>query len=165
MSNLEPGSFYRRNLPHFQPPGATMFITFRLIGSIPSHIARAIRAEHKFELAKLKRKPDSTQRNEAILNSHKRLFAKWDAILDQGAGPDWLKNPKIAVIVAESMHFFDKKRYDLLAYCIMSNHVHIVFTPLIKTEQSYFPIAQIMHAMKGYSARKVNLVLGREGVF
>ena len=27
--------YYKRNLPHYQPPGATFFITFRLYGSLP----------------------------------------------------------------------------------------------------------------------------------
>ena len=29
---------YHRHLPHIQPPGATLFVTFRLAGSLPTHI-------------------------------------------------------------------------------------------------------------------------------
>src|SRR5262245_58725995 len=35
MSQLEYQEFYERNLPHFQPPEATFFVTFRLDGSLP----------------------------------------------------------------------------------------------------------------------------------
>ena len=35
MPNLDYKLHYRRNLPHLQPPGATLFVTFRLAGSIP----------------------------------------------------------------------------------------------------------------------------------
>jgi len=35
---------YRRNLPHFQPDGATLFITFRLHGTLPLHSGRDGRA-------------------------------------------------------------------------------------------------------------------------
>ncbi|HEY8205051.1 MAG TPA: hypothetical protein VIF81_10025 [Pyrinomonadaceae bacterium] len=31
-------SFYRRNLPHIQPVGATLFVTFRLAGSLPQQV-------------------------------------------------------------------------------------------------------------------------------
>src|ERR1044072_5471036 len=31
-------SFYRRNLPHIQPVGADLFLTFRLADSLPSNV-------------------------------------------------------------------------------------------------------------------------------
>ena len=38
--------YYRRNLPHFQPPGATIFITFRLNGSLPKRIIKQLLEEN-----------------------------------------------------------------------------------------------------------------------
>lgn len=38
MNRLEYKINYRRNLPHVQPPGATLFVTFRLAGSIPTAV-------------------------------------------------------------------------------------------------------------------------------
>lgn len=35
MEQLDHDIFYERNLPHYQPAGATIFITFRLVGSLP----------------------------------------------------------------------------------------------------------------------------------
>jgi hypothetical protein len=35
---------YRRNLPHFQPDGATLFFTFRLHGTLPLRSGRDGRA-------------------------------------------------------------------------------------------------------------------------
>ena len=44
--------YYRRNLPHIQPPGATFFITFNLTGSIPKHILQQyITEKRKLEAA------------------------------------------------------------------------------------------------------------------
>ena len=34
----EPKIFYRRRLPHYQPPSETYFITFPLAGSLPNHV-------------------------------------------------------------------------------------------------------------------------------
>ncbi|MFZ1629884.1 MAG: transposase [Anaerolineae bacterium] len=165
MSNLAPGSVYRRNLPHIQPPGATLFVTFRLAGSIPADVLAALYAEAEQARAELERTPDCPERTERLYEEERRFFGKWDAALDLGKGPDWLRNPKIAQLVADNMHYFDGTRYDLLAYCIMSNHAHVVFTPLLKTADAYYPLAQIMHTMKGYTAGRANQLLGRTGVF
>ena len=45
MSQNEFKSFYRRNLPHIQTPGATFFVTFQLAGSIPQHVLTQWRTE------------------------------------------------------------------------------------------------------------------------
>jgi putative transposase len=36
---------YHRNLPHIQPPGASLFVTFRLAGSLPVALQHALQAE------------------------------------------------------------------------------------------------------------------------
>ena len=119
----------------------------------------AFHAEAERAYADLERAPDSPERAERLYLEERRFFGKWDAALDLGRGPDWLRNPVIARLVADSMHYLAGKRYDLLAYCIMSNHVHVVFTPLPKTEDVYFPLAQIMHTMKSYTAGRANRLL------
>ena len=165
MSNLTPELIYRRNLPHIQPPDGTFFATFRLAGSIPADVLAMLHAEAERIHAELERMPASQERAERLYLEERRFFGRWDAVLDQGSGPDWLRSPGIAKLVADAMHFFDGKRYDLLAYCIMSNHVHVVFTPLLKTADAYYPLAQIMHTMKGYTAGQANQLLGRSGAF
>jgi REP element-mobilizing transposase RayT len=160
-----PESVYRRNLPHIQPPGATFFITFRLAGSIPAAVAAALCAEAERIQAELERAPDSPERAERMYLEQRRFFGRWDAVLDAGDGPDWLRNPAVAALVADSIHYFDGQRYDLLVFCIMSNHVHVVLTPLLKTESAYYPLAQIMHTMKGYTAGQANQLLERTGAF
>jgi REP-associated tyrosine transposase len=165
MSNLAPELVYRRNLPHIQTAGGTFFVTFRLAGSIPADVLAMLHAEADRILAELEAMPTSPERAERLYLEDRRFFGKWDAFLDQGMGPDWLRNPLIAKLVADSMHFYDGKRYDLLVYCIMSNHVHVVFTPLRKTAATYYPLAQIMHTVKGYTAGRANRLLGRCGAF
>ena len=165
MPNLTPESVYRRNLPHVQPAGATFFITFRLADSLPAEVVAALLEEAKQVQAELERLPDSPERSQRLQLEQRRYFGKWDALLDLGAGPDWLRRPGIAVLVAENMRFFAAKRYRLLAYCIMPNHVHVVLTPLQKEDGSYYPLARIMHTMKGYTAGRANKLLGRDGAF
>ncbi len=165
MSNLTPELIYRRNLPHIQPPGATFFITFRLAGSLPATVIASLCAEAERARLELERAPDSPERAQRWYLAERRFFGQWDAALDHGEGPDWLSDPAVAKLVADNMHYFAGKRYELLAYCIMSNHVHVVFTPLLKTAETCFPLAQIMHTMKGYTALQANRLLGRTGAF
>lgn len=37
----------RRNLPHIHPPGATLFVTFRLAGTVPQAVLRLYHARKK----------------------------------------------------------------------------------------------------------------------
>jgi hypothetical protein len=39
--------FYRRHLPHWQPDGATLFITFRLAGSLPRAVIAALQEKRE----------------------------------------------------------------------------------------------------------------------
>jgi putative transposase len=165
MANLGPESVYRRNLPHVVPPGATLFVTFRLAGSLPAAVVDALCAEAERLQAVLERVGESSERAARIYREQRRLFGRWDTMLTSGQGPLWLGKPEIAEIVVHSMHRFDGQRYDLLAFTIMPNHVHIVLTPLPDQEGACYPLARIMHTMKGYTAGQANRVLGRTGTF
>jgi hypothetical protein len=66
-----------------------------------------LHAEAERTVAKLERLPHSPERAERLYLEERRFFGKWDAILDQGNGPDWLRNPEIAILVADAMRFFD----------------------------------------------------------
>ena len=158
--------FYRRNLPHLQLPGTTLFLTFRLVGSLPQPIIQTLQQEAEQIDKTLEAISDTQSRSELAYREHRRLFGKWDEALAQSTyGPTWLKEPAIAQIVTESMHYLDKKRYDLLAYCIMPNHNHLVFTPLLDESGSYYSLSSIMQSLKGFTAYKANQLLNRKGAF
>jgi len=157
--------FYRRHLPHYQPAGATIFVTWRLHGSIPQHVLEALLKED--ELTKRKVADIPLEKRAAWLRKErKKAFARWDTLLDRAdAGPTWLAHEEVAKMIAQSLHFMDGKKYDLIAYCIMPNHVHAVFTPLPVEAGShtYHALASIMQSIKEYTARQANRILGRKG--
>ncbi len=166
MSTLEYKLFYERHLPHYQPPGATLFITFRLVDSIPTEVLQQLLAEAEQVDARLARIPDPQERARQAYIEQRRLFGKWDRTLDTAqSGPSWLREPQIAALVAESLHHRNGQVYDLDAFCIMPNHVHMVFTPLPKEDGLYHAMSAIMHSLKLYTARQSNLLLGRDGSF
>ncbi len=78
-------------------------------------------------------------------------FVWMDRYLDTAReGPQWLANAEIAKIVEDALRH---PECDLHAYAIMPNHVHALITPKIAP-------SQLMHAIKGRSAREANQLLG-----
>ena len=196
MGQDEFKSFYRRNLPHIQTPGATLFVTFQLAGAIPKHVlsqwkmeksqfdkeeSRLLRLQNDSEHASTQHRP--FEEKNKYLEWRRQWFRKFEKTLDSvESGPVWLKDDRIAKEIADSLHYRDGKVYRLDAYCIMANHVHVVFTPLAipssktdivnlveNTAQTedlcYNSLSSIMQSLKGYTARKANLLLRRSGVF
>jgi REP element-mobilizing transposase RayT len=161
--------YYHRHLPHWQPSGATFFVTFRLKGSMPFEIIQTLQEERERDKENLAKLPKDERETQNYLDE-RRHFSKWDHLLDKAAhGPLWLAQPEIAKIVKEALHYRNGNEYDLFAFCIMSNHVHVVFAPLdCKSDcQSdlHAPLNKIMQSLKRHTARKSNIVLGREGTF
>ena len=192
MSNFDYKPFYRRNLPHIQPPGATFFVTFHLAGSLPQSILKQWRSEkyqletEKLRLLKLQNNARLASVEHMIFEQKREWFRKFEKTLDDAqSGPVWLKDDRIAKEVVDSMHYLDGKVYRLDAYCIMANHVHVVFAPLpiqpstvaqtvsLRANDSdaqtdslcYNTLSSIMQSLKGYTARKANHILGRRGTF
>jgi putative transposase len=165
-STLRYKRFYRRHLPHIQAPGATLFVTFRLAGSLPrAAVERLLRdAARRREASQTV--GDPAERRERTYVDMNVLFGGWDAVLDEArGGPSWLARREIAAVVARAFHDGDGSRYDLVAFCIMPNHVHAVFTPLSRQDGSHQSLSSIMRLLKGRTAREANLVLGRRGAF
>jgi REP element-mobilizing transposase RayT len=132
---------------------------------LPIAVIHALQAEAEIALAEAEREPAPAVRVDRLDFEHRRFFARWDKELDKGLGPVWLSNPAVAALVAECLRFHDGTRYILLAFCVMSNHVHVVFTPLLREDGTYYSLAQIMHTVKGYTAGRANRLLGRSGAF
>ena len=165
MSTLDFKPFYRKHLPHIQPPGAILFVTFRLAGSLPRRVIQQLLEERETAEKAIAALPDSQQKA-ARYQSHKRLFAKWDRHLDHAdSGPMWLQETAVAQLVTNSLHHLDGKQYALDCYCLMSNHAHMLIQPLPDENGRYHAIARIMHSLKGYTATEANKVLGRSGRF
>jgi REP element-mobilizing transposase RayT len=125
----------RGYLPHFDSAETVQFVTIRLADSLPKAVAK--------ELSNLPENP-----------------AEADHRLDDGWGACWLKQPYIARLVEDTIMHFDARRYCLLAWCIMPNHVHVVVEPICENR-----IGAIIHSWKSFSAKQANRVLNRSGAF
>lgn len=133
----DPKIYYRRHLPHYQPQGATYHVTFRLKGSLPREIIEGLRAEREQAERKLAKATNGREQEtrRLLLEYRWAYFERFDALLDgSSSGLTWLKQPEIAALIQEALFYQDAREYHLLAYCIMPNHVHVVFS-LLPPEQ------------------------------
>jgi putative transposase len=147
--------FYARKLPHIQPKEETFFITYRLVDSIP---VSKLRELEELSLDRTK----SAKTSEEKYAEQKRHFGLTDDYLDKSLNePYWLKQNDIAAVVADSLHFGDRKFYTLWCFCIMPNHVHLVITTLKDAP----PLYNILQKHKRHTATQCNKVLGRSGQF
>jgi putative transposase len=71
--------------------------------------------------------------------------------------------PSARDIVMEAILFEHRRRAQLRTFIVMPDHVHIVMTPMIDGCGQLNGIADILRSIKGISARRVNLSLGRQG--
>jgi REP element-mobilizing transposase RayT len=127
---------FRRRLPHEYPEGKWLFVTFHLHGSLPQA-----------------RYPPSWKLSAG------KAFVWMDRYLDTTReGPQYLAKPEIAqVVVACLRKGAELRQYELGAYVVMSNHVHVLLLPMISP-------SRLMQSLKGAAAREANRILGRTGV-
>jgi putative transposase len=122
-------------MPHWYIDGAPLFVTWRLHGSLPQGLYPP---------------PQKASQGEA--------FVWIDRYLDAArSGPVFLRQPAIAQLVVNSLSYGrELGHYDLHAWVVMANHVHVLLTP------KYDPTRSIA-SLKGATARKANQLLGRTG--
>jgi len=127
-------TFTRRNLPHWQPAGAVIFVTYHLFGSLPARVAERLEAERRRLEGEPPREGESPR--DRGLREGKRMFALADrALADQlRGGPAqavrYLEDPRVARMVRENLAFHDGTRFRLHRFVIMPNHVHVLIEPL-----------------------------------
>jgi putative transposase len=129
-------TYYERHLPHWQPPGKELFVTWRLADSLPRFFWRSCKQA-----------------------SHGKRFVEFDGALDAGRfGPHWLRDPRVAELVVQAFHHGEQARrlYRLLAYVVMPNHVHLLIKPTA-------PLQKITQTLKGYTAFQAHKILGKCG--
>lgn len=127
-------------LPHRDEPGLIQFVTFRLADAFPEEL--------RSEWAALLKIGNDRQRRIEL-----------EAYLGKGRGVCHLQQPEIARLVEDSFRFRHGEDYELRAWVIMPNHVHLLFKVL------GVPMSQLLDAWKGFTAKQANRFLGRRGKF
>ena len=134
------GWHQRGYLPHFDAPGVTQFVTFMLVDSFPIN--------RRVEWEPILKEPDGSPKRR-----------KLEARLDRGHGESWLRKPEVATTVEEVLLDKESRDFELQAWVVMPNHVHVV------VDVWEVPLSNLVNSWKGKSSRLANLTLGRRGPF
>jgi putative transposase len=91
-------------------------------------------------------------------HSDGKAFVWMDRYLDSArTGPTYLLRREIAEVVAGSIaRGASLGHYQLEAWVLMANHVHVLLLPLISP-------SRLLQSLKGCTAREANLILGLTG--
>jgi cobyrinic acid a,c-diamide synthase/REP element-mobilizing transposase RayT len=147
------------NLPHWTKVGSTYAVCFRLGDSVPARVLDKWQMERQeiVQRAKMQNRELTTIE---IVELNQLYCDRIEAYLHAGHGACYMKDPRIAELVQNSLLHFDGDRYELFAWAIMPNHVHAVLRPL-----GTHGIVDILHSWKSFTALGTNRVLGRKGKF
>lgn len=141
-------------LPHWHQDYKYVFVTFRLVDSIPQEKIILFKEEKELWLKKHP-KPWSDE----VAKEYKIRFSlKIDKWLDNNYGNCILADAQNRKIVEDALFFFNDKRYHLKAFVVMPNHVHILMQLF-----NNFHIDSILKSIKSYTAKKINHVMNRNG--
>ncbi len=140
----------RGYLPHRDEPGLTQFVTFHLADSFPNSLYSEWEHFAKIE-------DDREQRKQL------------EAYLDKGRGECHLRLSEIAKLVEDNFRQFSKVsggsqtltpgRYELRAWVVMPNHVHVLF------KVGTASMSEIVGSWKKHTGRLANKLLGKQGAF
>ena len=155
----------RGYLPHFESQ-RFQTITLRLYDSVPRDVIEQWKCELGIPLG-ARTSPSAisnTQSNNADEDvrapREQQLRQLIDQYEDAGIGQCFFKDDRIAQIVKDALYYYNGKRYNLIRWCIMPNHVHILIEII-----GEWSVATILKDWKSYTAHEANNVLGRKGDF
>ena len=144
LQTMNKGIHSRGYLPHWDFAEGLQAVTFRLADSVPAAVIKS----WKTELSGI---PDDATREREL---HRRI-ARFE---DAGHGACVLHRHDCAGIIQATLTTGHPTRYRLLAWCVMPNHVHILF----KLAPD-FSLGAVIRAWKGASALAINRLLDRAG--
>jgi REP element-mobilizing transposase RayT len=144
----------RGYLPHWEIEGATYAITYRLHDSLPIDVIRRLWRERQAMGHQI---TDGVRPLTVI--EHCRIDEAFGELLDNELhverGACHLRNAQLADVVTENLRHFAGTRYELFAWSVMPNHIHVVFKPN-KGET----LDLILHSWKSYTAHMASKIVG-----
>jgi carbamoylphosphate synthase large subunit/REP element-mobilizing transposase RayT len=144
----------KRHLPHWEQPGVTYFVTFRLADSIATDVL-AQWQEERAQWLKLHPHPWDWKTAREYTRRFEEEREQW---LDQGQGSCLLRDPRAQKIVRKSLDHFDRDRYVIDAFVIMPNHIHVIVKPLKANS-----LNTILRSWKSYTSSQINRMMNRAG--
>lgn len=169
---MEKKESYKKNLQHFQQPEQAYFVTWCLNDAVPPKALERYtiglkNAKSDLEIAKTN-KADEIIINELkqkYFNIRRQYMKAFDDLLHLQTKFSYdLSTAENTRIVIESLCFWEGKRLENYALCVMSNHIHWVFRTFEQNENGEPVYLQdILQSVKRFSANKLNKTLNKTG--
>jgi hypothetical protein len=115
----------RRRLPHWRQLSVTYFVTFRLADSLPQPLLHQWRDERAIWL-RWQPPPWTRAKQREYEERFIHCMQEW---LDAGMGACHLRRTDLRAEVESCLLHFDGARYDVDAFVLMPNHVHMIIKP------------------------------------
>lgn len=170
---MEKKESYRRHLPHFQQSGQTYFVTWCTKDAVPpkaleSYTQQLKRLRSEIDIAKNNKINEKTIDDLKIeyYRIRKKYMKTFDDLLHlQTKFIVDLSKKENAQVVINALCFWEGKRIENYAICVMSNHVHWVFKTFEKNENGELVYLQdILQSVKRFSANQINKLENRAGI-
>ncbi|MGH8095581.1 MAG: aminoacyl--tRNA ligase-related protein [Chthoniobacterales bacterium] len=76
--------------------------------------------------------------------------------------------PESRTVVLDALKHLHNQRYELIAAAVLPDHVHLLFQPWIKEQDAkgenvFWPLGELMHSIKSFTAKKINQIEGTTG--
>ena len=178
MTDKEIHNHCRKYLPHFENQRYQM-ITYRLYDSVPRDVIEQWKREvgvgmQAARLPNVAGEPPAPKSQPASLanagepsallmpttlqQKQRQMLVLIDKYEDTGYGQCFMKNDNVAQIIRDNLMFHNGKKYNLLKWCIMPNHVHTLIEVF-----SGISLSEILHCWRSYTAHQINKLLNRTG--
>ena len=141
-------------LPHWEQPGATYFLTWRLADSIPEELMVKWRRGRDGWLLANPKPWDAGQE----ADYHRIFSMEVERLMDKGHGSCVLREKRLRAICEESFASGEGARYEMHSWVVMTNHVHLLFS--MEEGES---LEKVVGGWKKFTARRMNEMLGMEG--
>lgn len=141
-------------LPHWHQDGKIQYVTFRLADSLPQSELKEI----KGMIDSFKERNPEPWDKSVMLQYHRQVGAKFEEYLDNGLGECIFRNKECRDVLKDVIMFYDNVKYDVLAFVIMPNHVHLLLRLIDRNK-----LGKIMQSIKRQSSREINNRLNRQG--
>lgn len=160
-----------RSLPHIGTTGHIFFVTIRLTGALSAEASQKLRDAYHADLSAVGLKNHRNATPAQASRLQKSYLKRLEEFLNESAtnpsASKWLSADPVAQVVAEAIRFRDGSLYELHAFTIMPNHVHLLVTPRT-TEKGGPPteyLSTVVSNLKRHTARLANEILGTSGAF
>jgi REP element-mobilizing transposase RayT len=169
---MEKKEFYHRHLPHFQQSEQAYFVTWSLKDAVPpkaleSYTHQLKQLTSEIETAKTHNADEKTISDLKIESSmvRKKYMKAFDDLLHLQTkfSVDLSKDQNTQAVI-NALCFWEGKRIENYALCVMPNHVHWVLRLLEKDEnEKQVYLQDLLQSVKRYTSNQLNALEKTKG--